>query len=305
MAILSIIIPVFNRAHCIRRAMESVPSQGILDYELIIGDDASTDGTWDVVQREFPEAKLARLEVNSGAAAARNAALRVATGEYLAFLDSDDEWLPRKLAAQLEFLKNNPDVVVCSCSHLFCRRDGIRREVRVENPSDWRVALHAGQWFHGASTPVVRRSVLESVGFQDESLRVLEDWDWMLRISQKYRIHVLPEALTVIHENGPANPDFTKLSTERFLAKHEAEFRAVGARHFRRMASQHWENAARCFFRHSRNREGMACVVRSLAFSPARNPAVAAAMPLAFIDGMLGMQFLRRVLKSRGGYSII
>ena len=64
MAILSIIIPVFNRAHCIRRAMESVPSQGILDYELIIGDDASTDGTWDVVQREFPEAKLARLAVN-------------------------------------------------------------------------------------------------------------------------------------------------------------------------------------------------------------------------------------------------
>jgi len=287
------------------RALESLRAQGLRDWEVVIGDDASTDGTMEVARGVFSDCSAMRLEKNSGAAAARNAALRIATGEYLVFLDSDDEWLPGKLAAQLEFLKKNPDVAVCSCSHIFCSRDGIRREVRVENPSDWRVALHAGQWFHGASTPVVRRSVLESVGFQDESLRVLEDWDWMLRISQKYRIHVLPEALTVIHENGPANPDFTKLSTERFLAKHEAEFRAVGARHFRRMASQHWENAARCFFRHSRNREGMACVVRSLAFSPARNPAVAAAMPLAFIDGMLGTQFLRRVLKSRGGYSII
>ena len=175
----------------------------------------------------------------------------------------------------------------------------------MENSSDWRVMLHAGQWFHGASTPLVRRSVLESVGFQDDSLRVLEDWDWMLRISQKHRIHVLPEALAVIHENGPSNPDFTKSSTERFLAKHEAEFRAAGTAHFRRIAAQHWENAARCFFRHSRNREGVVCVVRSLAFSPARNPTVVAALPLAFIDGVLGTRLLRRVLKSRSGYSII
>ena len=305
MASLSLIIPAFNRAHCIMRALESVRRQQLGDCELVIGDDASTDATWELVQREFPQAKLARLTVNSGAAAARNAALRIATGELLAFLDSDDEWLPGKLAAQREFLEKHPEVAVCASSHIFCRRDGVRREVRVENPVDWRVALHSGQWFHGASTPVVRRSVLESVGFQDESLRVLEDWDWMLRISQRHRIHVLPEPLAVIHENGPSDADFTRLSTERFLAKHAADFRSPGREHFSKMASQHWENAARCFFRHSRNREGMACVLRSLAFSPARNPAVAAALPLACMDGMLGTRFLRRVLRFRGGYSIL
>lgn len=302
---LSIIIPVFNRAHCISRALASVREQGAGDFELIIGDDASTDDTWEVVRREFPSARLARLQTNYGAAAARNVALRIATGDYMAFLDSDDEWLPGKLVAQLDYLEKHPEVAACATSHFYQLRDGRRREVIVENPPDWSARLQSGQPFHGASTPLVRRSVLESVGLQDESLRVLEDWDWMLRIAQKHRVHVLPEPFALIHENGPSNPDFTKLSTQRFLAKHEAEFRAVGARHFRRMASQHWENAARCFFRHSRNREGMACVVRSLAFSPARNPAVVAAMPLAFIDGMLGTQFLRRVLKSRGGYSII
>lgn len=305
MASLSIIIPAYNRAHCIMRALESVRAQQLGDFELVLGDDASSDETWELVQREFPQAKLARLAVNSGAAAARNAALRVAMGDFLAFLDSDDEWLSGKLSAQLGFLEKHPDVAACATSHVFCRRDGLRREVKVDNEWDWSRRLQAGQPFHGASTPVVRRGVLESVGLQDESLRVLEDWDWMLRIAQRHRIHVLPEPLAVIHENGPSDPDFTRLSTERFLAKHKAEFRAVGARHFRRMASQHWENAARCFFRHSRNREGMACVVRSLAISPARNPAVAAAMPLVFIDWMLGTQFLRRVLKSRGGYSII
>ena len=275
------------------------------DFELIIGDDASTDDTWEVVRREFPSARLARLQTNYGAAAARNAALRIATGDYLAFLDSDDEWLPGKLAAQLDYLEKHPEVAACATSHIYQMRDGRRREVIVVNSPEWSVRLQSGQPFHGASTPLVRRSVLESVGLQDESLRVLEDWDWMLRIAQKHRIHVSPEPLALIHENSPSNADFTFLSTERFLAKHDKAFSSVGAAHRRDVISQHWENAARCFFRHSRNREGLACVARSLAFAPARNPALAGVLPFACIDGLIGSQLLRWILRARGGYSIL
>lgn len=302
---LSIIIPVFNRAHCIARALASLKGQGVGDFELIIGDDASTDNTWEVVRREFPSARLAQLQTNSGAAAARNAALRIATGDYLAFLDSDDEWLSGKLAAQLDYLEKHPELVACSTSHIYQLRDARQREVIVENPSDWSVRLQSGQPFHGASTPVLRRSVLESVGMQDESLRVLEDWDWMLRIAQKHRIHVLPAPLALIHENSPSNADFTFLSTERFLAKHDGAFSSVGAAHRRNVISQHWENAARCFFRHSRNREGLACVLKSLAFAPARNPTLLAVLPFACIDGLTGARLLRRILRARGGYSIL
>jgi hypothetical protein len=223
----------------------------------------------------------------------------------LAFLDSDDEWLPGKLAAQLEYLEKHSEVAACATSHFYELRDGRRREVIVENPLDWSVRLQSGQPFHGASTPVVRRSVLESVGLQDESLRVLEDWDWMLRIAQKHRIHVLAETLALIHENSPSNADFTLLSTERFLAKHDKAFSSGGAAHRRNVISQHWENAARCFFRHSRNREGLSCVWRSLAFAPARNPALVSVLPFACIDGLIGSQLLRRVLRARGGYSIL
>jgi len=305
MALLSIIIPAYNRAHCIARALESVRAQQLGDFELVLGDDASSDGTWEVVQREFPQAKLARLEVNSGAAAARNAALRVATGEFLAFLDSDDEWRPGKLAAQLGFLEKHPEVAACATSHVFCRRDGLRREVVVENTGDWSRRLLSGQPFHGASTPVVRRAVLESVGFQDESLRVLEDWDWMLRIVQRHRIHVLPETLAVIHENGPSDADHTLISTKRFLEKHDGDFLAFGTEHRRRVVSQHWENAARSFFRHGRNREGMDCLAKSLVVSPGRNPGLAVAFPLACFDALARTRFLRRVLRARGGYSIL
>jgi glycosyltransferase involved in cell wall biosynthesis len=299
----SMIIPIFNRAHCIQRALSSVREQGLGHFELIIGDDASTDGTWEVVRREFPSARLARLEVNSGAAAARNAALRIASGDYLVFLDSDDEWLPGKLAAQLEYLEKHSEVAACATSHVYELRDGRRREVIVENPPDWSVRLQSGQPFHGASTPLVRRSVLESVGLQDEFLRVLEDWDWMLRISQRHRIHVLPEPLAVIHENGPSNPDHTHDSMKRFLKKHLAEIQSPDVR--RRVESQHWENTARCFFRHSRNREGVACALQSMAISPLRNPALAAALPLAFADGLLGTKFLRSMIAVRGGLSIV
>lgn len=302
---LSIILPVFNRAHCIRRALSSVREQGVGDFELIIGDDASTDDTWDVVRREFPSARLAQLELNAGAAAARNAALRIATGYYLAFLDSDDEWLPGKLAAQFDYLEKHPEVAACATSHIYQMREGRRREVIVENPSDWSVRLQSGQPFHGASTPVVRRSVLESVGLQDESLRVLEDWDWMLRIAQKHSVHVLPEPLAVIHENSPSNADFTLLSTERFLAKHDKAFSSMGAAHRRNVISQHWENAARCFFRHSRNVDGCRCLWKSIHASPLRNPSLALAFPLAAVDHLLCTRFLRRLLAARSGYSIL
>jgi glycosyltransferase involved in cell wall biosynthesis len=301
----SIIIPTYNRAHCIARAVESVRAQGVRDLEVLIGDDASTDGTVDLARRVFPDLLAARLERNSGAAAARNAALRVARGEFLAFLDSDDEWLPGKLGAQLAFLESHPEVAACATSHVFCRRDGVRRDVVVENAGDWSRRLQAGQPFHGASTPVVRRAVLESVGLQDESLRVLEDWDWMLRIAQRHTIHVLPEPLAVIHENGPSDADQTLISTKRFLEKHDGAFLEFGAGHRRELVSQHWENAARSFFRHGRNREGMGCLAKALAVAPRRNPALTAAFPLACVDAALGTRLLRRVLRARGGYSIL
>ena len=306
MSKISIITPVFNRAHCIRRALESLHRQTWSgDLECIIGDDASTDGTWETVREAFPEARLARLEVNSGAAAARNAALSIASGEFIAFLDSDDEWMPEKLAAQLDYLEKNPDVVACATSHIYQLRDGRRREVIVENPSDWSLQLQSRQPFHGASTPVVRRSVLETVGMQDESLRVLEDWDWMLRIAQMHHVHVLPEPLALIHENSPSNADFTFLSTKRFLAKHDMAFSSIGPAQRRNVISQHWENAARCFFRHSRNREGLSCMMRSLVFAPGRNPALVAVLPFACIDGLIGSQLLRQILRARGRYSIL
>ncbi len=295
----SVIIPTYNRARCIRRALESVTAQGLEDLEVIIGDDASTDQTIAIVLEMMPGAKIVRLEVNQGAAAARNAAMRIASGEFLAFLDSDDEWLSGKLERQLAYLRANPSCAVCGAGYFLQTKEGARVSFPGRNPSDWRRELHGAQSFHGASTPLVRRSVLESVGFQDEELRVLEDWDWMLRIAQKHPIHVLSEILSVIHENNPSDADLTLRSMERFLIKHHDEFLRYGSAHARRVIAQHEENTARSLIRHARTPEGVKMLLRSWCHAPFRNPIMLAAFPVAAWDRLCGTSLLTEILARR------
>lgn len=302
---ISIVIPAFNRAHCLPRALESIRQQKMDGLEIVLGDDASTDDTVAVALREWPGLKVARLERNSGAAAARNAALELTTGEWIAFLDSDDEWLPGKLSRQVAVLKAEPSIAYCATSHVYMRRDGCRREVRIVESQPSERHLQGALPFHGASTPVVRRSLWQSLGGQDERLRVLEDWDWALRASSSHRIRVLPDPLAVIHENSPSNPDATVASTRFFLEKHGAAIRAFGARHEREIVSRHWENAGRCLLRHNRPGEGCWLLWKSLLADPLRNPWLAAAFPIALADQVCGSRMLRRIMAARGGYSIV
>lgn len=297
--LISVVIPAYNRAHCIGRALESVRVQGIKDLEVLVGDDASTDGTVDTVGKFMPEARIVSLPSNRGAAGARNAVLTLARGDFIACLDSDDEWMPGKLVKQLEFLSSNRGVGVVGSGHVLACKDGRRIEFPGKNPPDWQKELHAAESFHGACTPLIRREVFNRVGLLDERLRVLEDWDWMLRFSMVTTIKVLPEPLTVIHENNPSDPDHTIASTRIFLEKHGGEFLRYGRSHARRAISQHYENVARNLFRHGRAREGCGYLWKSLVSSPMRNPAGAAAFPLAVWDAVAGTRLLPRLLGYR------
>jgi glycosyltransferase involved in cell wall biosynthesis len=294
--IVSVIVPAYNRAHLIGRALESLRVQTYRDFEVVLGDDASTDDTVAVARRACPDLKVARLSVNRGASSARNAAIRESRGRFLAFLDSDDEWLPEKLAVQMAYLETHPEVAVCACAYRKQWRDGRTSLVPAPHPADLTKALHSALDFHGASTPVVRREVLDDVGYQDEDLRILEDWDWILRISQKHRIDVLDEPLAVIHENNASPPDRMRDSTVIFLAKHSADFRRYGAAHRRRVISQQWENSAFNMFQHGRPGEGLRLLLRSLRHAPLRNPAAAILLPLGAIDAVTGTGLARKLL---------
>ncbi|MDD5266542.1 MAG: glycosyltransferase [Methylococcales bacterium] len=190
---ISVVIPTYNRCELLKRALLSVFSQTLLPTEVSVIDDGSTDGTSDMIRKEFPGVKYYRQD-NSGVSSARNLGILHASGDWLAFLDSDDEWLPEKLARQKAALSTDPEAKVCHTEELW-----IRNGVRV-NPAK-KYAKSAGWIFTqclplcamSPSTVMIHRSVFSHIGLFDTSLPVCEDYDLWLRITANYPVLLIEE----------------------------------------------------------------------------------------------------------------
>ena len=186
----SVIVPVFNGERFLGACLESVLAQDYEPVEVVVVDDASTDGTVDVAA-SFPGVHVVRLPVNGGPAAARNAGLERANGDFIAFFDHDDVMLPTKLSAQIGYLLEHPEV---DCT---LARQEIFLEPGTEFP-DW---LQPDRLFDelGGIQPlsaVVRRAAAERVGAFDASYRIADDMDWLLRVrAEGFAIEVLPDVV--------------------------------------------------------------------------------------------------------------
>lgn len=212
MAAVSVIIPTFNRAQKIARAVASVLYQTFADHEILVIDDGSEDTTSKALAPFLPHIQCITHSKNLGVSAARNTGIRASASPLIAFLDSDDYWLPDKLATQVSFFSEHPEAVACQTAERW-----IRRGVRV-NPMK-KHFKPSGEIFEpclklcvvSPSAAVVKRSLLEEVGVFDEDFPVCEDYDLWLRISWKYPIWLIPEPL-VIKEGG--SPDQLSRSIE-------------------------------------------------------------------------------------------
>ncbi len=200
----SIIIPTFNRKEKLQKAIVSVFNQKRINLELIIVDDDSTDGTDEMIQQNFPSVKYF-FQRNQGPAAARNRGVREAKGDWIAFLDSDDEWLPGKLAAQLEFFKQNPGYLICQTEEIWIRNG------RRVNPM--KKHKKYGGWIFEKCLPLciispsavmMHRTLFEKVGLFDESLPACEDYDLWLRVACRYPVGLI-EKPYVIKYGGHAD----------------------------------------------------------------------------------------------------
>jgi len=200
----SVIIPTYNRAHILREAIDSVLSQKYNNLELMVVDDGSTDETKEVVSWYIPRLTYIYQE-RQGVSAARNRGIDLARGNYLAFLDSDDLWLPNKLYLQMEFMENNPKALICYTEEIW-----IRRGVRV-NPMK-KHKKYSGMIFEhclplctiSPSSALITRSLLKEIGGFDEGLKVCEDYDLWLRISARYPIYLIDTPL-IIKRGGHAD----------------------------------------------------------------------------------------------------
>jgi glycosyltransferase involved in cell wall biosynthesis len=203
--VVSVILPTFNRLRYLRPAVESVFAQSLADWELIVADDGSDGETRTYLETLEREARVTVLWlVHSGnPAAVRNAALRRARGQYLAFLDSDDEWLPRKLERQVESLRRSgrrwsyTGYAIVDASGEPC--------ASIASPAQKQGSILEPLLMHDVSiwTPAVvaeRRLVADAGGF-DERLLVFEDYDLWLRLACRGEIDLIPEPYTRVRRS--------------------------------------------------------------------------------------------------------
>lgn len=201
---ISVIIPVHNRPRRILRAIQSVVNQTVAAAEIIVVDDGSSDGTAIAVADSFPQVRLVR-QANRGVSAARNHGIRVATSEWIALLDSDDEWLPDKLAKQCRLLKENASLRVCHSDEAWIR-DGVQVNPmrKHRKPSGWIFRACLPLCCVSPSAIVLHRSVIETVGLFDESLPACEDYDMWLRCFCRFPIGLV-ESRCVVKYGGHAD----------------------------------------------------------------------------------------------------
>lgn len=201
MPVISVIIPTYNRAHVLKRAIDSVLGQTFQDIEIIIVDDASTDGT-EIIIDTFHDKRILYIkhEKRKGASAARNTGIGIASSEYVAFLDSDDEWLPEKLAKQIQVFNKssqNLGLVYTACMEIVDSKQ--KRTVIPKCRGNVMEKLLVNNCVGYIVTPLVRKECFTKAGLFDEQLPGSQDWDMWIRIAQYYEIDFLNDILVYVY----------------------------------------------------------------------------------------------------------
>ncbi len=247
--LVTVIIATYNRKHFVCEAIDSVLNQTYPNIELIVIDDGSTDGTGDLLRDKYGQRMRYVFQPNQGRSEARNHGIRLATGEYIAFLDSDDLWEPDKLARQIAFMQANPQY---GLTHTFtCIIDSNGQPA----PTDTRIRLNyhrsgvrsgysyvamARKCVMFLSTVIVRASLVSKIGCLDRSIPAFEDWDWYLRAALVTEIGVLTEPLTRyrLHDSNSTHPEF--LEGERKTSQKHLELCAALPHPLRHRAQAHF-----------------------------------------------------------------
>lgn len=192
MPLFSVIIPAYNRFESLKKAVESVKGQSLTDHEIIVVDDGSTDDT-PLIKEIYPDIRYIHRE-NRGVSSARNTGIRESSAEWIAFLDSDDTWLPGKLETQLTFIREHPGIRLHQTEEIWIR-GGVRvnpgRKHKKTGGYIFRESLEL--CLISPSAVVMHRSLFEQYGMFDERLMACEDYDLWLRITPFEEAGLIPE----------------------------------------------------------------------------------------------------------------
>lgn len=228
----SVIIPTYDRANLIDKAIKSVLNQTYKDLEIIVVDDGSTDNTEETV-KNFTDFKIHYIchKHNRWASAARNTGIKASRGEYIAFLDSDDEWLPEKLDKQMKtFIGESSEVGVAYTGDYYVdEKDKGIKKVHIPRKERYIYGeLLAGDYVGTPSALLAKKECFTKVGLFDEDLPACEDYDMWFRIAKYYKFRYVKDLLVVclIHNNQmTANSEIMIEGIKRIQTKYSKEFR--------------------------------------------------------------------------------
>lgn len=275
---ISVIVPTYNQSRYLARAIESVWAQDLNDVEIVIVDDGSMDDTEAILQGLSHDGRLHYFrQENLGPAAARNRGIRESRGDLIAFLDSDDFWLPGKLKAQLDALART-GYRFSYCGSKVIDENGSPISLAPASTDDGRFVNLV--WGNRIATPtvLVQRSLLDEVGLFDESLRTGEDWDLWLRLSAKSSGACITEPLVAVTGNQHWRADQNQLRAYEHsistviarmfdLAANQQELTPVVARK-NQIASWHFSVLAKSYLHERDFRRSLRWAFRCIARSP-------------------------------------
>ncbi len=289
----SVIIPTYNRAKFLPRALESVLRQTYRDFEIIIVDDGSTDNTKEIVesyinlQTRQPVNPLTIRYVyqeNKGPGAARNTGIKQARGEYIAFLDSDDMWSQERLEKTVNYIEIHNFDWVCTASYRVMETNGEKEKEPYYIQSDFldssgkELNLLKNGLFFFSSVPIylisllIRKNCFEKVGFFDETFRIGEDFDMFLRFEENnLRGGYLNEPLSIYRINQTSitqSENISGLKESLRLAKKHALLLGLQKRHIRKSYSEFLWRCADIFFGSGKYWDSLSCLIKSICFYP-------------------------------------
>jgi len=197
-------------------ALASVRAQGDVSFETIVVDDGSTDGTWSDLVGAVDDLRVVRTE-HRGPAAARNRGLAIARGGLIAFLDSDDLWMPAKLARQARFMRENPACAISQSAEMWIRNGRRVNPGRRHHKRAGDIFIDSlGTCLISPSAAILTRELLEEVGGFDEDMQACEDYDLWLRIAERHEVGLLDEPLVVRRAGHPGQLSAIMPALDRF-----------------------------------------------------------------------------------------
>lgn len=220
----SVIIPTYNREHLLPRAIKSVLEQTFSDFEIIVVDDASTDNTKKIIedfQKKDKRIKYIKHKKNKGESEARNTGIKNCRGKYIAFLDSDDRWLPLKLEEQLKHFKK-PNVKLVTCWAFIIDEHSNKKNI-YKTPfykKPLPKILEKNYILSSPSSVIIKKEIIKDISFFDSRIKFGEDWDYWIKIIKKgYNFFVVRKPLLeyFFHQIGANNLLSFKKKAEDFL----------------------------------------------------------------------------------------